>query len=80
MNIFRKILLINSRTLGFMGWGIFVTIFSLTESQGCVKYSSKYMEINVCSIRPEMKVLLLHEIRVWNISMYSVNKYVVHNF
>ena len=35
---------------------------------------------SVCSIKLEMKLLGLHKIRVKNISMFLVNKYVAPNF
>ena len=35
---------------------------------------------NVCCIKLETKVLHLNKIRVMNISLFLVNKYVVHNF
>ena len=45
-----------------MGWEYFCDyFFSYAASQGLISYSWKY---NVCSIKSEMKVLLLHEIRV----------------
>ena len=54
-----------------MGWGVLAT----NEGQSFVRYSSKHMEleVNVCSIKLETKVLRLHNIRVFNNSSCLVN-------
>ena len=50
-----------------MGWGNFVTIFlQKPVMSGIHQNVSKY---NVCSTKPETKVLRLNMIWVWNISL-----------
>ena len=62
--------------------GYFVTIFVRLEKAKVlsgIRLNTSTLKYNVCSIKLEMKVLLLREIRFKNISIFSVNKYVVHN-
>ena len=61
-----------------------VAVFSVTKlyftgSQGFARYSPKYTENSVCSIKLKTKVISLHKIEVVKISSFLLNKYVVHN-
>ena len=40
----------------------------------------KALEYNVCGIKLEMKVMLLHKIHVEYSSSFPLNKYAVHDF
>ena len=60
--------------------GISATKFFFAESQSFVRYSSIYIKINVCGKKPETKVLFLHRIMVLTISLFLVNRYIVHTF
>ena len=68
------------RILRFRGRGIFATKYFLQKVivlSGIHLYTWKY---NVCSIKLETRLLCLHRIQVYNISLILVNRYAVHNF
>ena len=81
INIFLKILHNSARTLGFRGWGYFLRPNFISQK---VKISSS-IHLNtckyfVCDTKLEMKVMLLHTIRVEKISLFHLKKCAVNYF
>ena len=59
--------------------GIFVTHFYFAESGSFARLYLNTWKYNACSIKLETKVMRLHRIRVYKISLFFVNRYAVHD-
>ena len=57
-----------------------MTKFYFTESQRFVEYSLNTCKYYVCGKKLETKVMRLHKIRVWKITLFHLKKYAVNDF